>query len=50
MNTTTDMSTAQKIAAIEASDYRLAWDGCHKIYLLGNAERVADAIATGYDT
>jgi hypothetical protein len=44
------MSTRQKIAAIEASDYRLAWDGCHKIYLLGSVERVADAMATGYDT
>ncbi len=45
----TPLTTRQKIEAIEESNYSLAWDGCHKIYLLGDAERQHDAIATGYD-
>lgn len=44
----TRLTTAEKIAAIEESNYSLAWDGCHKIYLLGDAERQHDALATGY--
>ena len=49
-NDSKTLTTAEKIAAIEASDYQLAWDGCHKIYLLGNPVRVASAVINGYET
>ena len=43
------MTTAEKIAAIEAAPgLLLAWDGCHKTYLLDTPEKVADAADTGY--
>lgn len=43
-----DLTTAEKIAAIEKSDCLLAWDGCHKIYLLTTPEEIADAADSGY--
>lgn len=42
------MNTAEKINAIEQSDYSLAWDGCHKLYLLEDDERRTSAEETGY--
>lgn len=42
------MTTAEKIAAIEASRFPIAYDGCHKIYFLTDAERQADAAEAGY--
>lgn len=43
------MTTAEKIAAIEASGFPLAFDGCHKIYFLVGEERKADAASCGYE-
>lgn len=45
----TALTTAEKVAAIEESNYSLAWDGCHKIYLLGDQARIDDAKDTGYE-
>jgi hypothetical protein len=42
------MTTAQKIAEIEASGLPLAYDGCHKIYFLTDNERRDDAGSCGY--
>lgn len=44
-----NMTTAEKIKAIEDAGWRIAWDGCHKIYFLEDDERYADAVATEYD-
>lgn len=43
------LTTSQKIDAIESSGISLAWDGCHKIYLLGDEARVDDAVAYEYE-
>ena len=46
----TELTTAEKIAAIETSDKRLVWDGCHKIYLILNEGDVAYAMENcGYE-
>lgn len=42
------MTTAEKIAAIEASGLPIAYDGCHKIYFLTDEERQADCERCGY--
>lgn len=39
----------EKLDAIEASDLMVAFDGCHKLYLVDGPEEIADASATGYD-
>jgi len=44
-----ELTTAEKIAAIETSDKRLVWDGCHKIYLIQNEGDVAEALDCGYE-
>lgn len=44
-----ELTTAEKIARIEASGWPLAWDGCHKIYFLQDRWRVAQAREFGYD-
>ena len=43
------MTTAEKIAAIEASGFPLAFDGCHKIYFIADEERRADAARFDYE-
>lgn len=43
------MTTAEKIAAIEASGFPLAFDGCHKIYFLTDDERRKDAASCDYE-
>ena len=45
----TNLTTAEKISAIEASGLQLAWDGCHKIYFLEDQGRVDEAVQFGYD-
>lgn len=45
----TTLTIAQKIEAIERSEMSLAWDGCHKIYMLTDDVRERDARETGYD-
>lgn len=45
----TEMTTAEKIAAIEGSELPIAWDGCHKTYFLEDDERRAQAESFGYD-
>lgn len=43
------MTTAEKIASIEASGLPLAWDGCHKIYFLEDEGRREEAAKFGYE-
>lgn len=45
----TPLTTAAKIAAIEASGFPLAFDGCHKIYFLEDEERRKDAAEYDYE-
>jgi hypothetical protein len=47
--TTTTLTTAEKIKAIESSGFKLAYDGCHKIYFIQNEGDVAHAIDCGYE-
>lgn len=49
MSETSEMTTAEKIAAIETSGLKLAWDGCHKIYFLEDEEREREAASFGYE-
>ena len=42
------MTTDEKIAAIEASGFPLAYDGCHKIYFLEDEERQKECARFGY--
>lgn len=42
-------SVKEKIDAIEASDLMVAFDDCHKLYLVEGEEEIADASQTGYD-
>ena len=42
------MTTREKIAAIEASGWPLAFDGCHKIYFLEGKGREREAASFGY--
>jgi hypothetical protein len=44
----TTMTVADKVEAIEASDLRLAFDGCHKIYLIQSQAEADDAEQYGY--
>lgn len=44
-----ELSTAEKIHAIERSEMPIAWDGCHKIYFLQDDGRHAEAVEFGYD-
>lgn len=44
------LTTAEKIAAIEYSGKRLAFDGCHKLYLIENEGDVATAQNCGYES
>lgn len=44
------LTTAQKITAIEASNHRIAYDGCHKIYLLNTEDDLTEAGEYGYTT
>lgn len=46
---TKTLTTAEKIAAIETSGIKLAWDGCHKIYLIQHEGDVATSIDNGYE-
>jgi len=39
----------EKLDAIEASDLQIAFDGCHKLYLVDGPGEVSDARANGYD-
>lgn len=39
----------EKLDAIEASDLMVAFDGCHKVYLVEGEGEIADASQTGYD-
>lgn len=43
------LTTTEKIEAIETSSLQIAFDSCHKNYLLDGAEEVAEALANGYD-
>ncbi|NUS02063.1 MAG: hypothetical protein HOV97_05810 [Nonomuraea sp.] len=43
------MTTAEKIKAVEESGLQLAWDGCHKIYFLEDADRAREASEFGYE-
>lgn len=43
------MTTKEKISAIEASGFPLAYDGCHKIYFITDDEHAAAAAACGYE-
>lgn len=43
-----ELTTEEKIHAIETSEMPLAWDGCHKIYFLQNDARHAQAVEYGY--
>ena len=42
------MNTAEKIRVIESSELSIAYDGCHKLYILENDNEVEDARYTGY--
>ena len=43
------MNVEEKLAAIEAQvDLQIAYDGCHKMYLVENEEQADNAIETGY--
>lgn len=42
------MTTEEKIKAIEESGLPIAFDGCHKIYFLTDAEREGDCADCGY--
>lgn len=42
------LTTAQKIKALEESDFILMWDGCHKIYFLTEEEK-PQGKELGYD-
>lgn len=42
------LSTAEKIEKIIASKWKIAWDGCHKIYFLQNPDKVRNAKSNGY--
>ena len=46
---TETLTTAEKIAKIEAAQWPIAWDGCHKIYFLPDEGRRDQAEDTGYD-
>ena len=43
-----EMTTADKIKAIEQSGFPLAWDGCHKIYFLEDDASRDEAKESGY--
>jgi hypothetical protein len=43
----TTLTTAEKIAAIETSGLQIAYNDCHKIYLLDTDE--TEAVANGYN-
>lgn len=45
---TTELSTIEKIEAIEESGLPVAFDGCHKIYFLEDDGRRAQAESFGY--
>lgn len=49
MNEGLNMTTAEKIKAIEESGFPIAWDGCHKIYFLEDDARRANAVDLGYE-
>lgn len=39
----------QRLAAIAASEWPIAFDGCHKIYFLPDIEREVEAVGLGYE-
>ena len=43
------METQEKIAFIEKSGFTLAFDGCHKIYVMENPQDQEDMFQYGYD-
>lgn len=43
------METAAKIDAIEASGFHLAYDGCHKIYVIETSSDRSEMRDSGYD-
>lgn len=45
----TDLTTAEKIRAIETSGLQIAFDSCHKIYFLTDEERTREAADCGYE-
>lgn len=45
----TELTTQEKVAAIEASGLSLAYDGCHKIYVMEGAADEAEMRGYGYD-
>ena len=47
---TAELTTKEKLDAIEASGLRLAFDGCHKIYFFLNRAQEKDAMSWGYDS
>lgn len=42
------LTVRERLDAIEASDLQLAYDGCHKIYLLESDEDREEAYRNGY--
>lgn len=44
-----ELTTAEKVAAIEASGMRIVFDGCHKIYVAETPADIAEAESYGYD-
>jgi hypothetical protein len=45
----TDLTTEQKLQAIETSGLEIVWDGCHKMYLLETPADRKEASFCGYD-
>lgn len=45
----TELSVGEKIAAIETSGLRVAWDGCHKLYLIEDETDVTTMRGNGYE-
>lgn len=43
------LSVEERIDAIVEEGWPIAWDGCHKIYFLQDAEREAQAEQLGYE-
>jgi hypothetical protein len=43
------VNVREKLAAIKESGLFIAYDGCHKIYLLDSVGEVAEARSIGYD-
>ena len=43
------LSVNERLNLIAESDWKIAWDGCHKIYFLQDEGRVADAEKYEYD-